>query len=131
MHMLRRFSLLAALSAVLIACSAAPPPDPAPPPPASTPRAALPPEAPPAGRLPADVTPQRYGLSLNVVPERDHWSGTVEITVRLGRERDVIWLHGQDLHVTEASAQPEGGDRVPGRWESINAEGLAALRLER
>jgi alanyl aminopeptidase len=125
-----RLSPFAALAAALIACSAAPPPD-APPPATPAPRAALPPEAPPAGRLPADVAPQRYALSLQVVPERERFAGTVEIALRLTRERDVIWLHGQDLRVTEASVQPEGGERAPARWESINAEGLAAVRLTR
>src|SRR4051812_35037961 len=51
-------------------------------------------EPPPTGRLPADVRPVHYTLALEIVPERERFAGSVEITVDLDRPRSVIWLHG-------------------------------------
>src|SRR5262245_35145477 len=56
--------------------------------------------APEGGRLPRDVTPLHYALDLEIVPERDGFSGTTAIRVRLDAPRSVIWMHGRSLEVT-------------------------------
>ncbi|MBI2894568.1 MAG: ERAP1-like C-terminal domain-containing protein [Deltaproteobacteria bacterium] len=116
---------LAALSA--IGCSGggpARPPARRPSPPARTVEASD--EAPPAGRLPAGVRPTRYGLELVVAPDRPRFSGTATIEVTLDAPRQLIWLHGRGLRVTEAIVAG-----VPARWDAVDPEGVAALRLDR
>jgi cytosol alanyl aminopeptidase len=100
-------------------------PQPAPPPPS----APLPAEEPPTGRLPADVRPSYGHLALTIAPERQEFSGSVEIAVTLERPRDVIWLHGQGLHVERASVRLPGRAPIDARWEQVTEAGLAALRL--
>jgi cytosol alanyl aminopeptidase len=96
-----------------------------PPPPPAT----LPAEAPPVGRLPSDARPSHYHLSLSIVPERSRFAGTTQIAVTLNVPRDVIWLHGRDLTIHQASVRPEGLAPIPARWEQVTPAGLAALRL--
>lgn len=93
---------------------------------------ALPVEAAPLGRLPADVRPLHYALDLTIVPERERVPGSVAITLNLDRARDVIWLHGRDLNVLRASVEPEGAAPVAATWHVADARaGVAALRLAR
>jgi alanyl aminopeptidase len=121
---------LAALGAIP-ACGPALEPVPGTPPAGSVapPPVALPIEAPPLGRLPADVRPTRYRLELDVDPDRGRFSGAVDIAVELGQLRDVIWLHGRDLEVSSATVQPEGFPPLAARWEQVTKGGVAALRL--
>jgi alanyl aminopeptidase len=97
--------------------------------PPAPPPVAGPVEAPPVGRLPPDTRPSHYHLSLSVVPERPRFAGTAEIAVTLNLPRDVIWLHGRDLAVQQASVRPEGRAPIPARWDQVTPAGLAALRL--
>jgi alanyl aminopeptidase len=90
-----------------------------------------PPEAPPRGKLPADVRPTRFALTLEILPAEDRFSGSAEIAIELGRARDVIWLHGIDLAVKSATVTPEGGAPIRARWEQGHPNGVAALRLDR
>lgn len=60
------------------------------------------------GRLPAGVTPLRYGLSLRVVPGDERFSGVVRIDVKLERLARAVVLHGANLHVTRVSALTVG-----------------------
>ena len=91
---------------------------------------ALPDEETPIGQLPADVAPTHYTLALSIVPSRDRFAGVADIDVRLERRRDVIWLHGKDLHVTAATVTPAGGAAIEASWEIVHAEdGVTRLRL--
>src|SRR5262245_13618373 len=56
----------------------------------------------PLGRLPAGVRPTHYALELTVVPDEERFSGTVRIDVALERQQRALWLHGNDLKVSEA-----------------------------
>jgi alanyl aminopeptidase len=97
----------------------------------SKPSAALetPAEAPPIGRLPADVRPLRYGLTLDIAPEKERFSGAVEIDVELAKARDVLWLHGRNLTVERAVVEA-GGKAIQATWEQVHPTGVAALRLK-
>jgi cytosol alanyl aminopeptidase len=85
----------------------------------------------PDGRLPGGVRPLRYVLELEILPELERFRGSVEILIELDRPVDTIWLHGQDLRVSEAVVRPrDAAPGVPARWEPA-ADGFAALRLQR
>jgi alanyl aminopeptidase len=87
-------------------------------------------ESPPLGRLPADVEPLRYRLELEIVPERERYSGRVAIEVGLAHPRSVLWLHGRDLAVSAARVSGASGALLDARWEEIpDSDGVAALRL--
>lgn len=83
----------------------------------------------PEGRLPEGVTPLHYTLFLEVVPSRERFGGRVDIRTRLDEETSLIWMHGRDLNVTEAEVLPEGLEAVNARFEQMDEEGVAALRL--
>jgi aminopeptidase N len=97
----------------------------------------------PQQRLPTAVYPTHYWLALEVVPEHDTFQGTVDIAVEVQDRRDVIWLHGRDMKVSEASVQvvarngassegAGGKDALPvlrAQWQPTGEEGLVALRL--
>src|SRR5437899_1682803 len=119
------------LLSIAIGCAGAP--KQAPPPvaaPTPAPAAALrppePPEAPPLLRLPREVHPVRYTLSMRIVPTEERFSGTADIEVELDAPRSVLWLHGRGLHVTSARV-----DAASAAYEQVNAEGLARLALDR
>src|SRR2546423_404265 len=121
----------AALVCIAIGCAVAP--KQAPPPaaaPASQPAAAqrlsIPAEAPPSLRLPRDVHPVRYALSMRIVPTEERFSGTADVDVELDAPRSIVWLHARGLHVTSAQV-----DDVFATYEQVNAEGLARLVLAR
>ncbi|HZX67127.1 MAG TPA: M1 family peptidase, partial [Myxococcales bacterium] len=83
-------------------------------------------EAPPTGKLPPDVRPTRYALSLEIDPANERFSGTAEIDVELDRPRTVVWLHGAELHVTSASI-----DGMEATYAQVDPGGVAKLTLPR
>ncbi len=86
-------------------------------------------DSPPAGRLPRDVIPTRYRLALEIVPERERFSGAVSIDVALERPLEAIWMHGQEFEVESAEFIPVAGRAIPGRFEQVADDGLARLEL--
>ncbi len=94
--------------------------------PAATPAPAAPAESPPVLQLPAHTRPLSYALELTLVTSHDGFTGREDIEVELGEPRQVIWLHGRGLHVTQAIA----GD-VVGKYEQVNPEGLAKLTFDK
>jgi len=91
---------------------------------------AIPTEPTPELQLPSDVRPTRYALSLEIVPDRPDFHGTADIAVTLGKPRQVIWLHGRELKVAQASVEV-GTETVPARYEQVTEEGVAKLTLAR
>ena len=126
-HLVAPFALVAL--AALARCTPEPvallPATPAPPPSAAP---AVPAEAPPLGRLPSDTRPTGYTVSVEVDPAQVTFHGSVRITAELDRARDVLWLHGRDFTVAQASITPAGGAPVAARWEQVSPGGVAALR---
>lgn len=138
-HLARRSLALAALTA-LPACAPREAPPPPPPPPQAAPvpplpppqdGPALPPERPPLGQLPPGVRPLHYTLALQLVPAQDRFAGTVEILVELTQPRSLIWMHARDLTARGASVRPEGQGPIPGRFDQVDPNGVAALTLQR
>ena len=88
---------------------------------APTPPAPVPREV-PVGQLPEGVTPKAYRIDLTIVPERDRFSGTVEIDIELAASTDRFFLHGKDLDVTSAQV-----GELSGRFKTVTDTGGAEL----
>jgi alanyl aminopeptidase len=99
---------------------------------AASPRASAslptPSEPAPTGRLPDDVRPLGYRLSLEVDPSSSRYAGRVEIAVELAKPRQTIWLHGQGLDVVRASVR-SGSTEVQAAFKQVDPGGVAALSL--
>jgi alanyl aminopeptidase len=80
----------------------------------------------PLGKLPADVRPLRYALSLEIDPAKERFHGTAEIAVELDQPRNFLWLHGADLHVTSATI-----DGAEASYAQVDPSGVAKLTLPR
>jgi len=88
-------------------------------------------DQPPTGQLPRNVVPTHYALSLTIVPERDHFSGSAEIDVEIREPVSVIWLHGDGLDVRGAELALADGTTIAAEYQQVNATGLAKLALSR
>ncbi|WP_295797249.1 M1 family metallopeptidase [uncultured Microbulbifer sp.] len=64
----------------------------------------------PAGKLPDGVRPTAYRLDLNLDPRKDRFGGQVEIDIELDKAADHIWMHGNNIDVTEIQALVPGQD---------------------
>jgi alanyl aminopeptidase len=85
----------------------------------------------PLGKLPTGVRPQHYSLELEIVPERERFSGTVEIRLQVDSATDTLWMHGRDLSVHDASVQDQSGEPLSARWHVADDSGVVALRMPR
>jgi alanyl aminopeptidase len=56
----------------------------------------------PGVRLPDGATPLAYDLRLEVDPDRETFSGTVAIHVRLDRASDHVWVHADQIQINDA-----------------------------
>lgn len=112
-------STLLAGAALAIAGLSAPSPVLAAPAPAAAP-------AVPQGLLPDVATPLAYRIDLTVAPERERFSGHVEIDVQLKGETRALFLHGRDLRMTAVQARTAGGT-IAARYEQVDPLGVARL----
>ncbi|QSQ20008.1 M1 family metallopeptidase [Pyxidicoccus parkwayensis] len=96
-----RWQLPLLLAFLSLRCTHAPEPAaPAPAPVAAAPT--YPEPQPPALRLPDTVRPTHYALDLKLIPAEPTFSGAVAIDVEVREPVRQVWLHGQDLEVTQA-----------------------------
>ncbi|MFP2931329.1 M1 family metallopeptidase [Pyxidicoccus sp. 3LG] len=123
-----RWSPLLALAFLALHCAHAPEPvaatpaaEPAPP------RPQWPEPQPPALRLPDTVRPVLYTLDLKLIPSEPTFSGTVAIDVDVREPVRQVWLHGQDLEVTQARI--ETGTRTLEARAVTASEGRLGLLL--
>ena len=63
---------------------------------------------PPALRLPESVQPVHYTLDLTLLPAEPTYSGTVTIELDVREPVRQVWLHAQDLQVTQVLVQSAG-----------------------
>jgi aminopeptidase N len=84
---------------------------------AHAPEAAAPPGAavvewpepsPPGLRLPGTVQPVRYALDLTLLPAEPTYTGTVTIDMEVREPVRQVWLHAQELQVTQAHVRVGG-----------------------
>ncbi|HTD53396.1 MAG TPA: M1 family metallopeptidase, partial [Thermoanaerobaculia bacterium] len=96
------------------------------------------PALPPKLRLPATARPLRYEVDLTVAPERDTFSGTIDIDLELTEPTRLLWLNATGLAVSDAfltvgnrrqAAQivPGGEDFVGFGFRRAAARGRARL----
>ncbi len=97
------------------------------PPAAEHPRAVVPLESVPLGRLPQTVMPERYRIALTVDPTKPTFSGHVEIDVIFAEKRRAIFLHGQGLNVLGASVRLSARQSVPAHYMQVDKSGVARL----
>ncbi|MEO7093209.1 MAG: M1 family metallopeptidase, partial [Polyangiales bacterium] len=84
----------------------------------------------PTFRLPEGVAPLAYDLRLEIDPQKDAFSGAVEIRVQLAAATRTIWLHADDLAITGATYREGTRDGVI-QGTRMAAHGLRALSLDR
>ena len=80
----------------------------------------------PLGKLPGTVRPQAYRLDLTVNPDKERFSGKVEIDARLEVPSAVVYLHGRNLAMHRASALV-AGKTVEATWKQEDPSGVASL----
>ncbi len=85
----------------------------------------------PPGPLPEGAAPLRYRLELEIVPERESFTGEVAIELELARPLRVLWLHAQELRPRAVELALPDGQRMAGRLEARGDSGVAALLLPR
>lgn len=84
---------------------------------------------PPQGRLPRDVLPTLYALSLKVVPGEARFTGHVKISLQLTRAVQSFFLHGHGLTVTSVSLELASGLRLGATYEEVDENGVARVHL--
>jgi alanyl aminopeptidase len=82
----------------------------------------------PIFRLPSDVHPTRQRVEIEVVPDRDRFSGRVEIELRLDRARQDLWISARELDLTRGTLTT-GGKALPLRFEKDDTRGAARVVL--
>ncbi|MBN8499586.1 MAG: M1 family metallopeptidase [Sphingomonadales bacterium] len=80
----------------------------------------------PRGKLSDAARPTAYRIDLTVDPNKERFSGKVEVDAVLKRGARFIDLHGRDLKMSSAVAVA-GGKRYPARYFEIDPSGVARL----
>lgn len=83
----------------------------------------------PAGKLPRTAAPLAYRLDLTVDPDKERFSGKVEIDVALKQPSHRIFLHGRDL-VMHAVAARVGDKIFRGAWQQPDPTGTGVLTFD-
>ena len=81
----------------------------------------------PLGKLPTGIAPTHYTLELEVVPNRERFSGRASIDLTLEAATDLIWLHGRDIEAKRAVILAADGSEVAARYEQVNDIGVARI----
>ena len=83
----------------------------------------------PTGPLPRNVVPVSYHLSLNIFPEKETFSGEVDIALEIREQTSVLWLHGKDLAVSQTMVKLASGKSFPAKYSQVNEDGVARIDL--
>jgi len=84
----------------------------------------------PAGRLPGIARPEAYRADLDLDPRETHFSGHVEIDIRMQGAATGLWLHGDGLHVSAVTATA-GGETVEATWTEMPGMGVVWVGFPR
>src|SRR5947209_6041903 len=76
---------------------------------------------PPRLRLGDHIRPVRYELDLTLDPERDDFSGSVDIDLQLRSPAAVIWLNATDLSIEQATLR-SGGSVAQGQARPVGKD---------
>lgn len=83
----------------------------------------------PKGRLPNTVNPRHYKLALVIIPDKQHFSGVVDIDITLQTALEHLWLHGHRIEVHKAELQLADGEIVGATYNQVDDTGIARLNL--
>ncbi len=89
--------------------------------PVPRPAVVAPETTPEAGRLPSDVIPTHYALSLTVDPREENFSGEVTIELDVRAPRRTFYLHGAGMTVTSAEVIYDSVSQA-GEWTGHEGE---------
>ena len=87
-------------------------------------------DAPPTGKLPDDVKPLAYTLSLKIDPRADRFSGRVHIRVELPEPLDHIWLHASEIDVDRIEVTDALGKVHKAHFEMRDKSGVAEVSFD-
>lgn len=85
----------------------------------------------PMGRLSALVEPLHYRLDLKILPDESHFSGTVEIDLRLTEPLSRFYLHGRYFENVTASLRNSAGETLQAQYMQVDDSGVARIDLPR
>ncbi len=83
----------------------------------------------PTGRLPKGIEPIRYRLSLTIDPRESHFTGHVEIDIKLDRPARSLWIHGNRIEVGSAVTEVAGRDPIDTIYKQAADIGVARLEF--
>jgi cytosol alanyl aminopeptidase len=66
-------------------------------------------------RLDGSVQPASYAVDLTIVPDRDTFSGIVDLSIDVRTPAEIIWLNAIGLQIHQATFRPESGAVLPAR----------------
>lgn len=81
----------------------------------------------PQGKLPDNLTPTHYDLSLRIDPDDAVFSGQVKINVTLNSDTRELWLHGKDLAINSAEFITAQGQSITLNYKEMGHSGVARL----
>ena len=84
----------------------------------------------PLGRLDQAARPTHYELELRIDPREERFSGNVAIEVELETEMDGLWLHGNQLDVSESWIGQSSGSRIEAAYEQLHSSGVSRVTFE-
>jgi alanyl aminopeptidase len=84
---------------------------------------------PPKLRLDGSAQPSSYAVDLTIVPDRDTFHGSVDISVDIRTPADVIWLNAIGLQIQEATFRQESGAVFPAK--TVPADQFVGFTFDR
>ena len=81
----------------------------------------------PKGPLPRTVVPSLVNLELKLDPRQERFSGTTRIDADVSEATRVLWMHGRDLDIRQATAILADGRRIKLAAESADVSGVLRL----
>ncbi len=75
-------------------------------------------------RLPENVRPTHYALDLTLIPDRDTFTGQIEIEIEIRKPTETIWLNARNLTI-ESAKIIAGGHTEPAKVEPGGKEFVA------
>lgn len=84
----------------------------------------------PKGPLPDPIDLHAVDLAMTIDPRTEDFSGSIDLHIHLGNDRQVLWMHGQDLHISTVEARPSSGAPVSAQWTPRGETGVARVVFE-
>ncbi len=81
----------------------------------------------PKGPLPRTVVPSLVKLELKLDPRQERFSGTTRIEADVAEATGVIWMHGRELDIRQATAIVAGGKRIALTAAEADVSGVLKL----